>query len=215
MKDLVGMEYRQARVLLTDMGLDLKITTETVSSDKYGADAVIETVPAADEPLVAGQTVILRVSTGPETVTVPSFTGQDIANAVQNAQDLGLTVGEITYDTFSFAPQGQVIEQSIKPTNEVPGGAKISFTVSGQKNSDDATAARVVEFTMPSDMEGMIKVEFEQDSVTLDSQYINASMGTVTYTFTGKTGTSSNVCAVFTSMNTGATKVSAIQEIRF
>ena len=215
MKDLVGMEYRQARVLLTDMGLDLKITTETVSSDKYGADAVIETVPAADEPLVAGQTVILRVSTGPETVTLPSFTGQDIANAVQNAQDLGLTVGEITYDTFSFAPQGQVIEQSIKPTNEVPGGAKISFTVSGQKNSDDATAARVVEFTMPSDMEGMIKVEFEQDSVTLDSQYINASMGTVTYTFTGKTGTSSNVCAVFTSMNTGATKVSAIQEIRF
>lgn len=215
MKDLVGMEYRQARVLLTDMGLDLKITTETVSSDKYGADAVIETVPAADEPLVAGQTVILRVSTGPETVTVPSFTGQDIANAVQNAQDLGLTVGEITYDAFSFAPQGQVIEQSIKSTSEVPGGTKISFTVSGQKNSDDATAARVVEFTMPSDMEGMIKVEFEQDSVTLDSQYINASMGTVTYTFTGKTGTSSNVCAVFTSMNTGATKVSAIQEIRF
>ena len=215
MKDLVGMEYRQARVLLTDMGLDLKITTETVSSDKYGADAVIETVPAVDEPLVAGQTVILRVSTGPETVTVPTFTGQDIANAVQNAQDLGLTVGEITYDTFSFAPQGQVIEQSIKPTSEVPGGRKISFTVSGQKNSDDATAARVVEFTMPSDMEGMIKVEFEQDSVTLDSQYINASMGTVTYTFTGKTGTSSNVCAVFTSMNTGATKVSAIQEIRF
>ena len=215
MKDLVGMEYRQARVLLTDMGLDLKITTETVSSDKYGADAVIETVPAADEPLVAGQTVILRVSTGPETVTVPTFTGQDIANAVQNAQDLGLTVGEITYDAFSFAPQGQVIEQSIKPTSEVPGGKKISFTVSGQKNSDDATAARVVEFTMPSDMEGMIKVEFEQDSVTLDSQYINASMGTVTYTFTGKTGTSSNVCAVFTSMNTGATKVSVIQEIRF
>ena len=215
MKDLVGMEYRQARVLLTDMGLDLKITTETVSSDKYGADAVIETVPAADEPLVAGQTVILRVSTGPETVTVPTFTGQDIANAVQNAQDLVLTVGEITYDTFSFAPQGQVIEQSIKPTDEVPGGTKIIFTVSGQKNSDDATAARVVEFTMPSDMEGMIKVEFEQDSVTLDSQYINASMGMVTYTFTGKTGTSSNVCAVFTSMNTGATKVSAIQEIRF
>ena len=215
MKDLVGMEYRQARVLLTDMGLDLKITTETVSSDKYGADAVIETVPAADEPLVAGQTVILRVSTGPETVTVPTFTGQDIANAVQNAQDLGLTVGEITYDAFSFAPQGQVIEQSIESTSEVPGGTKISFTVSGQKNSDDATVARVVEFTMPSDMEGMIKVEFEQDSVTLDSQYINASMGTVTYTFTGKAGTSSNVCAIFTSMNTGATKVSAIQEIRF
>ena len=215
MKDLVGMEYRQAGVLLTDMGLDLKINREAVYSDKYGKDAVVETIPAADEPLIAGQTVTIRFSKGPEEVVVPTFVGQDIANAVQNAQDLGLTVGEITYDTFSFAPQGQVIEQSIEPTDEVPGGTKISFTVSGQRNSDDATAARVVEFTMPSDMEGMIKVEFEQDSVTLDSQYINASMGTVTYTFTGKAGTSSNVCAIFTSMNTGATKVSAIQEVRF
>ena len=215
MKDLVGMEYRQAGVLLTDMGLDLKINREAVYSDKYGKDAVVETIPAADEPLIAGQTVTIRFSKGPEEVVVPTFVGQDIANAVQNAQDLGLTVGEITYDAFSFLPQGQVIEQSIEPTSEVPGGTKISFTVSGQRNSDDATAARVVEFTMPSDMEGMIKVEFEQDSVTLDSQYINASMGTVTYTFTGKAGTSSNVCAIFTSMNTGATKVSAIQEVRF
>ena len=215
MKDLTGMEYRQARVLLTDLGMSLKIESREESSDKYGANAVIRTEPAADEPLTAGQTVIIYYSTGPESVVVPTFTGQNIADATKNARDLGLTVGEITYDPYNIAEPGQVVEQSLKPTSEVPGGTKISFTVSGQKNSDDATAARVVEFTMPSDMEGMIKVEFEQDSVTLDSQYINASMGTVTYTFTGKTGTSSNVCAVFTSMNTGATKVSAIQEIRF
>ncbi len=215
MKDLVGMEYRQARVLLTDLGLDLKITTEPVPSDKYGADAVVETVPAADEPLTAGQTVILRVSTGPETVTVPTFTGQDIANAVKNAQDLGITVGEITYDPFNMSNPGMVVEQSIEPTSEVPGGTKISFTVSGQKSDSDATVAKVVEFTMPSDMEGMLKVEFEQDGDILDSQYLNASMGTVTYTFTGRANTSSYVCAYFTSMTTEATKVSPTQEVRF
>ncbi len=215
MKDLVGMEYRQARVLLTDLGLDLKITTEPVPSDKYGADAVVETVPAADEPLTAGQTVILRVSTGPETVTVPTFTGQDIANAVKNAQDLGLTVGEITYDPFNMSNPGMVVEQSIEPTSEVPGGTKISFTVSGQKSDSDATVAKVVEFTMPSDMEGMLKVEFKQDGDILDSQYLNASMGTVTYTFTGRANTSSYVCAYFTSMTTEATKVSPTQEVRF
>ena len=215
MKDLVGMEYRQARVLLTELGLDLKITTETVSSDKYGTDAVVETVPAADEPLTAGQTVTLWVSTGPEKVTVPTFTGQDIANAVQNAQDLGLTVGEITYDPFNMSNPGMVVEQSIEPTSEVPGGTKINFTVSGQKNDSDAMVAKVVEFVMPSDMEGMVKVEFEQDGTILDSQYLNASLGTVTYTFTGKANTSSYVCAYFTSLNTEATKVSATQEIRF
>ena len=134
MKDLVGMEYRQARVLLTDMGLDLKITTETVSSEQIRRGRRDRDSPCRRRAVGGRTDVILRVSTGPETVTVPTFTCQDIANAVQNAQDLGPTVGEITYDTFSFAPQGQVIEQSIKPTSEVPGGLKISFTVSGQKN---------------------------------------------------------------------------------
>ena len=216
MKDLVGMEYRQARVFLTDLGLNLKIESREESSDKYGANAVIRTEPAADEPLTAGQTVVIYYSTGPESVTVPTFTGQDIANAVKNAQDLGLTVGEITYDAFNFAPQGQVIEQSIEPTSEVPGGTKINFTVSGTRNgSGDAEMSKVVEFSMPTDMEGMLKVEFEQDGAILDSQYLSASLGKVTYTFTGKAGTTSYVCAYFTSLNTEATKVSAIQEISF
>ncbi len=216
MKDLVGMEYRQARVFLTDLGLNLKIESREESSDKYGANAVIRTEPAADEPLTAGQTVVIYYSTGPESVTVPTFTGQDIANAVKNAQDLGLTVGEITYDAFNFAPQGQVIEQSIEPTSEVPGGTKINFTVSGTRNGGgDAEISKVVEFSMPTDMEGMLKVEFEQDGTILDSQYLSASLGKVTYTFTGKAGTTSYVCAYFTSLNTEATKVSAIQEISF
>ena len=215
MKDLVGMEYRQARVFLTDLGLNLKIESREESSDKYGANAVIRTEPAADEPLTAEQTVVIYYSTGPESVTVPTFTGQDIANAVKNAQDLGLTVGEITYDAFNFAPQGQVIEQSIEPTSEVPGGTKINFTVSGTRNGGDAEMSKVVEFSMPTDMEGMLKVEFEQDGAILDSQYLSASLGKVTYTFTGKAGTTSYVCAYFTSLNTEATKVSAIQEISF
>ena len=36
MKDLTGMEYRQARVLLTDLGMNLKIESREESSDKYG-----------------------------------------------------------------------------------------------------------------------------------------------------------------------------------
>ena len=216
MKDLVGMEYRQAGVLLTDMGLNLAINKEAVYSDKYSKDTVVETIPSANEPLKAGQTVTIRFSKGPEEIVVPTFTGQNIVDAVKNAQDLGLTVGEITYDAFNFAPQGQVIEQSIEPTSEVPGGTKINFTVSGTRNGGgDAEMSKVVEFSMPTDMEGMLKVEFEQDGAILDSQYLSASLGKVTYTFTGKAGTTSHVCAYFTSLNTEATKVSAIQEISF
>ena len=215
MKDLAGMEYRQARVLLTDLGMSLKIESREESSDKYGANAVIRTEPAADEPLTAGQTVIIYYSTGPESVVVPTFTGQNIADATKNARDLGLTVGEITYDPYNIAEPGQVVEQSLEPTSEVPGGTKISFTVSGSKNDQQSQTSRVAEFSMPADMEGMLKVEFEQDGVILDSQYLSASLGKVSYTFTGDPGTSSYVCAYFTSLDTEATKVSDIQEVIF
>ena len=215
MKDLTGMEYRQARVLLTDLGMNLKIESREESSDKYGANAVIRTEPAADEPLTAGQTVIIYYSTGPESVVVPTFTGQNIADATKNARDLGLTVGEITYDPYNIAEPGQVVEQTLEPTSEVPGGTKISFTVSGSKNDQQSQTSRVAEFSMPADMEGMLKVEFEQDGVILDSQYLSASLGKVSYTFTGDPGTSSYVCAYFTSLDTEATKVSDIQEVIF
>ena len=215
MKDLTGMEYRQARVLLTDLGMSLKIESREESSDKYGANAVIRTEPAADEPLTAGQTVIIYYSTGPESVVVPTFTGQNIADATKNARDLGLTVGEITYDPYNIAEPGQVVEQSLEPTSEVPGGTKISFTVSGSKNDQQSQTSRVAEFSMPADMEGMLKVEFEQDGVILDSQYLSASLGKVSYTFTGDPGTSSYVCAYFTSLDTEATTVSDIQEVIF
>ena len=215
MKDFTGLEYRQARVLLTDLGMSLKIESREESSDKYGANAVIRTEPAADEPLTAGQTVIIYYSTGPESVVVPTFTGQNIADATKNARDLGLTVGEITYDPYNIAEPGQVVEQSLKPTSEVPGGTKISFTVSGSKNDQQSQTSRVAEFSMPADMEGMLKVEFEQDGVILDSQYLSASLGKVSYTFTGDPGTSSYVCAYFTSLDTEATKVSDIQEVIF
>lgn len=215
MKDLTGMEYRQARVLLTDLGMSLKIESREESSDKYGANAVIRTEPAADEPLTAGQTVIIYYSTGPESVVVPTFTGQNIADATKNARDLGLTVGEITYDPYNIAEPGQVVEQSLEPTSEVPGGTKIIFTVSGSKNDQQSQTSRVAEFSMPADMEGMLKVEFEQDGVILDSQYLSASLGKVSYTFTGDPGTSSYVCAYFTSLDTEATKVSDIQEVIF
>ena len=215
MKDLTGMEYRQARVLLTDLGMSLKIESREESSDKYGANAVIRTEPAADEPLTAGQTVIIYYSTGPESVVVPTFTGQNIADATKNERDLGLTVGEITYDPYNIAEPGQVVEQSLEPTSEVPGGTKISFTVSGSKNDQQSQTSRVAEFSMPADMEGMLKVEFEQDGVILDSQYLSASLGKVSYTFTGDPGTSSYVCAYFTSLDTEATKVSDIQEVIF
>ena len=215
MPDVTGKEYRQARIELQELNLDLQFDFLSQNSDSYAKDMVISTIPAADEPLKQGQKVTLYVSTGPKTVTVPTFIGQDIAMAIKNAQDMGLTVGQPLFDPFSAVETGRVTEQSIEADQVVDGGTQIVFTVSGSGEEDIMTRTRAVEFTLPENMEGMIKVEYEQDGEIIDSQYISSNLQSVSYTFTGQVGGSSLVRAYFTCINDNSVASSPTQEISF
>ena len=213
--DVTGKEYRQARIELQELNLDLQFDFLSQNSDSYAKDMVISTIPAAGEPLKQGQKVTLYVSTGPKTVTVPPFIGQDIAMAIKNAQDMGLTVGQPLFDPFSAVETGRVTEQSIEADQVVDGGTQIVFTVSGSGEEDIMTRTRAVEFTLPENMEGMIKVEYEQDGEIIDSQYISSNLQSVSYTFTGQVGGSSLVRAYFTCINDNSVASSPTQEISF
>ena len=215
MPDVTGKEYRQARIELQELNLDLQFDFLSQNSDSYAKDMVISTIPAADEPLKQGQKVTLYVSTGPKTVTVPTFIGQDIAMAIKNAQDMGLTVGQPLFDPFSAVETGRVTEQSIEADQVVDGGTQIVFTVSGSGEEDIMTRTRAVEFTLPENMEGMIKVEYEQDGEIIDSQYISSNLQSVSYTFTGQVGGISLVRAYFTCINDNSVASSPTQEISF
>ena len=215
MPNVSGMEYRQARIDLQELGLDLSFDMVNQNSDSTAKDLVISTVPAAGEPLSQGQKITLYVSTGPKTVTVPSFVGQDIAIAIKNAQDMGLTVGQPLFDPFSPVETGRVTEQSIDANQVVDGGTQIVFTVSGSGEDDIMTRTKVVEFALPENMDGMIKVEYEQDGAVIDSQFISSNLKTVTYTFTGQVGQTALVRAYFTCINDNSVASSPTQEISF
>ena len=215
MPDVSGKEYRQARIDLQELGLDLSFDMVNQNSDSTAKDLVISTVPAAGEPLSQGQKITLYVSTGPKTVTVPSFVGQDIAIAIKNAQDMGLTVGQPLFDPFSPVETGRVTEQSIDANQVVDGGTQIVFTVSGSGEDDIMTRTKVVEFALPENMDGMIKVEYEQDGEVIDSQFISSNLKTVTYTFTGQVGQTALVRAYFTCINDNSVASSPTQEISF
>ena len=215
MPNVTGKEYRQARIELQELKLDLQFEFLSQNSDSYAKDTVISTAPAAGEALKQGQKVTLYVSTGPKTVTVPTFLGQDIAMAIKTAQDMGLTVGQPLFDPFSSVETGRVTEQSIEPQQVVDGGTQIVFTVSGSGEEDIITRTKAVEFSLPSDMDGMIKVEYEQDGEIIDSQYISSNLQTVSYTFTGQVGAHSLVRAYFTCINDNSVASSPTQEISF
>ena len=215
MPNVTGQEYRQARIQLQELNLNLKFDFQSQNSDTVHKDMVISTEPAAGEDLTEGQQVTVYVSTGPKTVTVPSFIGQDIAIAIKNAQDMGLTVGQPEFDPYSLVETGRVTEQNIDPNEVVDGGTQIVFTISGSGEEDIVTRTKVAEFALPEDMGGMIKVEFEQDGAIVDSQYISANLQTVTYTFTGQVGQTSLVRAYFTCINDNSAVSSPTQEIVF
>lgn len=142
MPNLVGYDSREAKLLLDNMDIELNVTFKETYDDQVPAGQVISTTPASDSELKKGNNVLVFVSLGKETkpVTVPSFIGMTLENAIAQARELGLSVGGTTYQT-SDVTVGLVIDQSLAVNSTVEEGTAISFTVSkGQETPvDDPT----------------------------------------------------------------------------
>lgn len=112
--DVRNQTLQEAKLELNNMNLGLQIETSEEFSDTVAEGSVISTSPAVGSEIKKGNTVILTVSKGPEqkNVTVPSFLTMTEENAAQQANNLGLTVGQLKY-VHNSAPAGQVIGQSI------------------------------------------------------------------------------------------------------
>ena len=80
MPDLVNMHFSDARNQLNRLGLGLDIILEVEVSEVFDRDRVIETRPAAGEPLARGDTVLIIYSSGPEvhTVLIPNLVGSQL-----------------------------------------------------------------------------------------------------------------------------------------
>ena len=142
MPNLVGYDSREAKLLLDNIDIELNVTFKETYDDQVPAGQVISTTPASDSELKKGNNVLVFVSLGKETkpVTVPSFIGMTLENAIAQAQEMGLAVGGTTYQT-SDVTVGLVIDQSLAVNSTVEEGTVISFTVSkGQETPvDDPT----------------------------------------------------------------------------
>ena len=192
MPDVVGKEFQIAKTELSNLHLNLNVMREETYSPDVPEGQVMQSSPAAGEPLNKGDTVVLTVSKGPETkpLTVPNFVTMHIDDAAQQAKALGLTVGEHQYE-FSDKPEGTVIGQSIQQGTEVQSGTEIVFTVSKGASS----AERVVVFDIPEQYrsDSNMKIEVMQDGSIIHSTYVDGGTASFTYTFHGSAGSTSTI----------------------
>ena len=192
MPNVVGSEFLQAKTELNNLHLDLDVQRAEAYSPDVPEGQVMQSSPAADEPLNKGDTVVLTVSKGPETkpLTVTNFVTMHIDDAAQQAEALGLTVGEHQYE-FSDKPEGTVIGQSIQQGTEVQSGTQIVFTVSKGASS----AERVVVFDIPEQYhsDSNMKIEVMQDGSIIHSTYVDGGTASFSYTFHGSAGSTSTI----------------------
>jgi len=120
---VAGQDQVQAQAALTAAGF--QVTVVPTASATVPAGKAIGTNPPAATKAPKGSTVQLQVSTGPDTITVPSVIGQAYTAAASALQALGLNV------SVSNCPNGSstiIATQSPAPGSVVPvaSGAALS-----------------------------------------------------------------------------------------
>jgi serine/threonine-protein kinase len=131
---LKGMTVTDAAAALEKLGLKLG-TVDSVYSDQVAASAVVESDPPRGTEVAVGATVDLMVSTGrtpvpAPKVTVPRLIGIRLGRAKAMLRNLGLEVGDVSYQVTTEWYEGNVIGQRPAAGTEVPKGSLVSLVVS-------------------------------------------------------------------------------------
>lgn len=119
MSDLTNRSRENAEKYLKGLDMRLSIIVEEEYHDTIEAGRITRTQPEYGEELTTGQEVHIWVSKGPETKTVkcPDVRGMDITKAIEilNSRNLDYDYERVDSD----APKNEVVDQSVKPNDEV------------------------------------------------------------------------------------------------
>ncbi|WKD56617.1 Serine/threonine-protein kinase PknB [Corynebacterium capitovis DSM 44611] len=125
--DVAGLTAQDAAAVLAEAGLELNTDIQREASDTVAEGVISSQNPAAGSQISKGSKVSVVVSTGRETVTVPSLAGMDVSQATSTLTSLGLKATVTTVD--SALTQGQVVAVAGENT-EVDKGTAIEVQVS-------------------------------------------------------------------------------------
>jgi eukaryotic-like serine/threonine-protein kinase len=118
--DFTGQSIDAVRQLASQNNIKLQEESDANSQDPAGT--VVSQEPAAGAIFKPGQTVVVRVSSGPQLVPVPDPTGLSVQDATQLLQNAGFQV-----KVNSFMSFGKVFAYS--PVGQAPPGSTITLDV--------------------------------------------------------------------------------------
>ena len=127
--DFVGMEVTSAQRSASRAGLKAEVVE--INHPNISAGTVILQAPEVDNTLRKGDTVVLTVSKGPATQTVPNITGMTVSDGITAAQAYGLTLTVVERVISTDVQADFIINQSPVAGESCKAGDIIQITVSG------------------------------------------------------------------------------------
>lgn len=136
--DLSGMTFDRAKQELEALDLVAKQSPE--SSAEVAEGLVIRSDPGPDIPVAPETTILVYVSTGAETTTVPTLVGLSDAAARDALDEADLELGTVTRRNHPELSAGTVLEASAEANTEVEPGTVINLVIaSGFVTLNDLT----------------------------------------------------------------------------
>ena len=126
--DVVGMSVDEAIRVLTEAGLEVE--QFEVDNDDVPADHVVRQDPPANLRVKSNRTVRIWVSTGPPSISLPSFEGRTRQEAVAELENLGLSYNFVE-EHSQRVPKGRIIRhEPAAATTVTPGRTTVKLIVS-------------------------------------------------------------------------------------
>lgn len=135
--DLEGLPVEEARQVLRDQGLELRVDEEGRFHDRIPAEHAVQQNPGAGELVKRGSRVVVVPSLGPQRIPVPQLQGQGVQSAQVLLAAAGLSLGR-TVEVFSADEDpGMVVAQEPAAGETVAPGSAVDLLLA-RKGSAEA-----------------------------------------------------------------------------
>ncbi|MDO4670328.1 MAG: Stk1 family PASTA domain-containing Ser/Thr kinase [Aerococcus sp.] len=147
--NVVNKTYDEAKKQLEDMGFTVQRGDDQFSDTVQEGNVLKQSVDENQKVIPSETTIMLIVSQGPETMTMPNMLGWSQA-AVQDYADRNALSVSFTEDYSDRYSQGQVMEQSITANSTIKRGDTLSITISKGKKPESKEVRFTYDVTIPS-----------------------------------------------------------------
>ncbi len=125
----VGRDLAEAQRVISRAGLKFEVVE--INHPTIASGVVVMQAPQEDTSLRKGDVVVLTVSKGPASQTVPRIEGQTRQDAQTTLKAYGLTLAVVEYVVSAAYEAGRIVEQYPAPGASCQSGDIIQVTISG------------------------------------------------------------------------------------